>query len=364
MISVHIYLIILSQICMDSNSTSPSQLCGLSVRESVREMACYRHHLIYREELKKDGEKELLCWWCEQPVSDTTHNCVECDNSLVYKLSSSINHCLDFIEELKNENNTTVVCTVCGNLVFGAAYRCSVSECRFLSYNINHHLHSDHTLFLKGPGRNHCDACFKSHQKSLFYDCSSCEFQLDIKCANRLPINPNDCHHEFFPIQKPIQFNCGVCGEEIKNIVYLCSICTLLAHKRCVEIPHIVKIKLHNHFLTLTYSIPEIKKHDDVFCRMCYEKVNTKYAIYYCHECRYIAHVKCVKRFRDLYLDGKWFVTSDSMPNKFVGHATHLIKAFNQAQDEGPHHEEIEHFSHQQHKLILCYDQVNDEKIC
>jgi hypothetical protein len=237
-----------------------------------------------------------------------------------------------------------------------------------LSYKINHHLHSDHTLFLKGPGRIHCDACFKSHHNSLFYDCSSCEFQLDIKCANRLPINPNDCHHEFFPIQKPIQFNCEVCGEEIKNIVNLCSICTLLAHKRCVEIPRVIKIKLHNHFLTLTYSIPEIKKHDDVFCRMCYEKVNTKYAIYYCHECRYVAHVKCVKRFRDLYgelyLDGKWFVTSDSMPNEFVGHATHLIKALNQAEDEGPHHEEIEHFSHQQHKLILCYDRVNDDKIC
>jgi hypothetical protein len=323
--------------------------------------------------LKKDGEKELLCWWCQQPISDTTHNCVKCGNSPVYKYSSSINHCLDFIGELENEDNTTVACTVCDNLVFGSAYKCCVSECRFLShksctelsYKINHHLHSDHTLFLKGPGRNHCDACFKSHHNSLFYNWSSCEFQLDIKCANRLPINPNDCHHEFFPIQKPIQFNCEVCGEEIKNIVS--SICTLLVHKKCVEIPRVVKIKLHNHFLTLTYSILEIIKHDDLFCRMCYEKVNTKYAIYYCHECRYVAHLKCMKRFRDLYgelyLDGKWFVTSDSMPNEFIGHATHLIKALNQVVDEGPHHEEIEHFNHQQHKLIICYDQVNDDKL-
>jgi hypothetical protein len=37
-----------------------------------------------------------------------------------------------------------------------------------------------------------------------------------------------------------------------------------------------------------------------------------------------------------------------------VGCATHLIKALDQAEDKGPHLEEIQHFSHEKHKLILC----------
>jgi hypothetical protein len=88
------------------------------------------HHLIYREELKKDGEKKLLCWWCEKPIwGGSLHNCVECGNRPVhYNSSSSRNHCLDFTEKLENE----VVCSGCHELVLGPAYKCSVSsECSF-----------------------------------------------------------------------------------------------------------------------------------------------------------------------------------------------------------------------------------------
>jgi hypothetical protein len=100
-----------------------------------------------------------------------------------------------------------------------------------------------------------------------------------------------------------------------------------------------------------------------MFCRICGDKVNTEYAAYYCQECSYILHTECLRRFRDEY--GESPATSDqSVPNKSVGHATHLIKALNQAEDEGPHLGEIQHFSHQQHKLILCNDEVKDDKLC
>jgi hypothetical protein len=167
------------------------------------------HHLIYREELKKDGEKKLLCWWCKKPIwGGSLHNCVECGNRPVhYNSSSSINHCLDFTEKLENE----VVCYGCDEpVLLGPAYKCSVSsECSFfihkscaeLSPEMNHPLHPDHTLSLEWyDGKQRCDACCRSHNRSFFYNCVSCDFKLDIKCANRLPINPNDCHqHEFSP---------------------------------------------------------------------------------------------------------------------------------------------------------------------
>ena len=161
-------------------------------------------------------------------------------------------------------------------VLLGPAYKCSISsECGFfihrsctqLSQEVNHPLHPDHTLSLEWyDDKQYCDACCRSHDRSFFYCCGSCDFYLDIKCANCLPTNPNDCHqHELFSFWRQIQFNCDACGEEIKNTSYLCSICKLLVHKRCATIPRTVKIKLHNHFLNLIYSPHEINKGDDMF---------------------------------------------------------------------------------------------------
>jgi hypothetical protein len=197
-----------------------------------------------------------------------------------------------------------------------------------------------------------CHACCKSHDRSFFYNCCSCDFYLDIKCANHLPTNSNDCHqHEFSPIWRRVQFNCKVCGEEIKNFANLCSICKLLVHTKCDGIPRTVKIKLHNHFLNLIFSPPhEINKHDDMFCRKCSNKVNTKYAAYNCEECSYHVHTECLRDFRHIYRESP--ATSELMPNSSIGRSTHLIKALNQAEDKGHHPGEIQHFSHD-HQLML-----------
>ncbi|XP_059442036.1 uncharacterized protein LOC132174391 [Corylus avellana] len=348
-------------------------------------MPCYHdrwhpnHHLIYREELKRDGEEEeeeeekkkAVCSWCHKPIWGSFYSCVECCNQPVHV--SSYEHCLDFTEKLENDGNKKVCCFGCDEPVLGAAYKCSISECSFLihksctelSYHINHHLHPNHTLSLQTLNKNRCDTCCRSHDRSFFYRCTSCSFKLDIKCAhNPLSVNPNDCHqHEFFSLGRRIQFNCDACGEEITNLAYkVCSICKLLVHYRCAEIPRKVKIKLHNHILNLIYSLPEIKKHDDTFCRICYEKVNIQYAAYYCQECSYIFHTECLRRFRNMY--GELPTTSESVPNKSVGHATHLIKALNQAEDEGPHLGEIQHFSHQQHKLIIYSGEIKNDMLC
>jgi hypothetical protein len=181
----------------------------------------------------------------------------------------------------------------------------------------------------------------------------------------RLPINPNDCQqHEFSLIRKPMQYNCEVCGEElIANRPYKeCNICKLLVHIRCAEIPRTFKIKLHNHFLNLIYSPHEINKHDDIFCRICAGKVNKEYAAYNCQKCSYNVHTECLRRFRSWY--GESSATSESVPNESVGRVTHLIKALDQAEDEGPHLGEIQHFSHLQHKLILCDGEIKDDKLC
>jgi hypothetical protein len=334
------------------------------------------HHLIYREELKKDGEKKVNCsfWLCDKPIWGSLHNCVECGNRPVHRYNST-NHCLDFTEKLElNDGNNQVVCYVCEEpVLLGApAYKCFVSKCSDfvihkscakLSHEINHPQHPGHTLSLRFWRNKRCDACCTSHDRSFFYYCNSCDLQLDIKCANRLPFNPNDCHkHEFFLIWKGVH-NCEACGEEIKNLASQCSICKLLVHKRCAEIPRTIKIKLHNHSLNLIYSSHETNKRNDMFCRICGNKVNTEYTAYSCQKCiSYHVHTECLRCFKDNYEESP--ETSESVSNNSVGRSTHLIKALNQADDEGPHLGEIQHFSHyHQLKLILCDDEVNDGKL-
>ncbi|XP_062146781.1 uncharacterized protein LOC133854561 [Alnus glutinosa] len=268
-----------------------------------------RHHLIYKEEMKKDGEKIALCWYCRKPISGSLHNCVECRNLPVHSKSSSFeDHLLDFKEKLENDGDKEVVCWGCNELVLGPAYKCRrpISECSFvvhksctdLSYQINHPLHPNHTLTLQKPGRNCCDACRRSHDRYFFYRCDLCLFQLDIECATRLPINPNDCHqHDFFSILKPIQYSCDACGKEFKNMAYkLCNICKLLVHNRCAELPRFAKFTLHNHILNLIYSLKEFKKHDGIFCKICCNKVNTEYAAYYCLKSTHCHETKSANR--------------------------------------------------------------------
>jgi hypothetical protein len=154
-------------------------------------------------------------------------------------------------------------------------------------------------------------------------------------------------------------------GNLIKGIADLCSICQLLVHKKCAEIPRTIKIVLHNHLLNLIYSPHEINKRENMFCRICGNKVNTKYAAYNCEECSYHIHTECLRLSWDMYKEESP-TTSESVHNNSVGRSTHIIKALNQAEDKGPHPEEIKHFSHDDHqlKLILCDDEVKDGKLC
>jgi hypothetical protein len=173
--------------------TTEMESCGHDINPPL-------HHLIYTEELKKDGDQEgVVCWWCKKPIwGGSLHNSVECGNRPVhYYSSSSINHYLDFTEKLENE----VVCSECHEPVLGPTYKCSVS--------------------------------------------SECNFFIHKSCAN-----------SWFT----------------KYVLKF------------------LKIKVHNHFLDLIYSLHEINKSDGMFCRICGNKVNKEYAAYYCQQRTYILH--------------------------------------------------------------------------
>jgi hypothetical protein len=109
-----------------------------------------------------------------------------------------------------------------------------------------------------------CSASGKFFSKGFFYGCDNCSYNLEIRCATRwrnisATIKCNE--HALFPIRNPIQFTCEVCGGKSNEIACLCSSCRLLIHSTCAQFLGTIKIRRHDHSLTCTFSLGQVKKH-------------------------------------------------------------------------------------------------------
>jgi hypothetical protein len=260
------------------------------------------HHLIFCEELESDGNNQVVCWLCKELVlGHSACKCLECNfhqhksctkpTKLKAKNHWRERHHLIFIEELDNNGNEEVVCLGCEKLAFGPVYKCSIPECNVLLHKscaelphvILHPVHSEHALTLRGPSNIICNACQRYCTRSFFYTCALHNFDLDIICAFHWQINTDNCpQHAIVSIRRPIQYTCEACGEESKGITYLCSICRIFIDRDCILFPRAIKTSKHAHSLTRTYSLHQVKKQDNIFCKLCIRKVNAKYGAYYC----------------------------------------------------------------------------------
>jgi hypothetical protein len=292
------------------------------------------HQLKILEELKNDGKEEVVCVYCNKPVvlglafkcKDCPYLChVSCFETVRFESTfffhfGSRHDELMLTEELKNDGEEEVVCVVCKEKVeAGPRYKCSASECNFqlhklcgqLPREMHHPSHPDHILILQRPtvysSKSNCNACGKSCGKGLFYKCEECDFIIDITCATRTPVNnSNDCQHAFVPFFRKIHFTCEACGQEGMDFVSSCTICRLFIHSRCAGFPRTMIISRHDHTLALIYSLHhQVKDFNNVFCKLCDQKVKTQYAAFSCQECDFVAHLYCAKACRRKSLLGK-----------------------------------------------------------
>lgn len=282
----------------------------------------------------------------------------------------SHNHPLVFVEALEGDGEKEVVCSGCKESLVGLGYKCSTvcdfflhKSCYELPHEIQHPMHPNHTLVLEQRSKDirrsrYCVACLGSC-KNFYYHCNSCSFDLDIKCASRWRINnTGDDHpqHTFTPIFKQIQFTCEACGVESKGIASMCSICQFLIHTKCAHFPRKVNIFAHDHSLTHAFSLCQVKKPDDVFCKLCRKKIDTKYSAYYCDQgCAYVAHLTCAYDLQGSCPVDSSNITLDSQFHEQIN-----------LQDEGETVlGEIKHCSdHQRHSLCLSMNKELDDKFC
>ncbi|XP_059460235.1 uncharacterized protein LOC132189510 [Corylus avellana] len=322
-----------------------------------------------------EGE-EAVCRTCRKPIlgatftlesTDEMYFHISCLNNVPTNHKALLLHFglrnhdpFIFTEEVKNDGKEDVnlVCFGCEKPVSGAGYKCSTSDCNLLLHKsclelppqIQQHPfhHSNHTLYLVEPQEKLCNACGKNCNAYPFYQCSECDFNLDFTCATRSQINYTDCQHTFISLFQQIQFTCHACGEEGKEFASQCSICQLLIHSKCTGFSRIIQITSHDHSLTLTYSLHQVKEHNRLFCKLCYQKVKAEYAAYFCQECSYVVHLACAFKYKKA-VHFTW------LPEESVDLATTVKEV------EGV--QEMRHFGHQ-HDLILSNEELTKDELC
>ncbi|XP_075658601.1 uncharacterized protein LOC142628374 [Castanea sativa] len=124
-------------------------------------------------------------------------------------------------------------------------------------------------------------------------------------------------HHPLTPFWKWITFTCDICGKEDKDkgMPYMCQPCGLWIHRSCASFPRSVKVMRHKHLLHLTLSSLEFLQPDPRICQLCVQKLDTRYGLYYCSKCDFVAHLDCAifKENRE-DIDMQKFEDEDEVP--------------------------------------------------
>ncbi|XP_034225570.1 uncharacterized protein LOC117635348 [Prunus dulcis] len=240
-------------------------------------------------------------------------------------------------------------------------------SCAELPNEMQHPLHPMYPLGLLTIGDYTCVVCDQHYKDRLAYNCSQCDFNLDLKCAsNWHNIGNYDCHkHKFTVLLKwRMKFTCDVCGQDGHGIAYLCSNCQLLVHKRCTLLPCHIKITAHQHPLMLRWSFEASFQLDDQFCKVCHKPFIQKKKIcgvYYCENCNYFAHNTCV--IKEDVLDettameqenqDPYAATIETIDHENMILIVEPVHKLNLEQNQLELGVQIKHFSHDQHFLSL-----------
>uniref|UniRef100_A0A2N9GZ36 DC1 domain-containing protein n=1 Tax=Fagus sylvatica TaxID=28930 RepID=A0A2N9GZ36_FAGSY len=265
-------------------------------------------------------------------------------------------------------------CWGCGERVYGPSYCCK--ECRWygaylhhkscakLPLGLHHPLHPKHSLILfpkynyaSVKNYNKCEAYKEDGRWEYNYCCSSCDFNLHIKCANSPLSMESEVHdHPLTCFWKLVKFTCDLCGKEGHGAPYLCVPCHFWTHKSCASCLCRVKVIRHKHPLDLIHSL-EVHQSDSRFCQIYVQKVDTNYGLYYCSECNFVAHLDCA-----MDKENREELKDEESTEQSVDSAAYEVKKHNVGKDGTKIATEIKHFSHE-HDLKLI-DEGQNNKIC
>ncbi|XP_065618724.1 uncharacterized protein LOC112022668 isoform X1 [Quercus suber] len=321
--------------CGKKGEDKPCQcaLCGIwfhrkcaFLSHMVKHMR-HKHPLELTKSLKTDQSEHRLCQFCVKKL-DTNYGsyyCSSCDyvvhldcamdevgRELKFEPIKSTTrvgkdkigmplkvkhfsheHDLKLTDECENYE----ICDGCIRPIFPPFYKCA--QCSFflhkscveLPVSIQYPLHS-HMLFLRSRTSMlaRCDAC-ELFTNGFTYVCNPCQFELDVSCS-LIPENFTHVGHEHSLILSStiLDEKCSACNYKTK--IFCCTKCEFTLDFGCATLPLAVKHKQHEHFFTLRYTAEDDS--GEYYCDICEKERDSKFWFYYCDECSFSAHPKCI----------------------------------------------------------------------
>lgn len=249
----------------------------------------------------------------------------------------------------KIDTDTYYFCSYCNG-----AYHKECVESPSIYHSSDHPKHPLQLLWSERYPNPRCFSCQDYTFSCLFYYCLICNFALDVICSRKptsLTIdNPKRHKHTLHYFPRKSTLACDVCGlvdDDYSHLLYACLLCDFFVHKRCIDLPYLIKVSRHNHRLAFTPSNPFKESAD---CGVCYQKIDINYGEYSCVKgCVYSMHSRCALR-RDVsdgkelegepeetYENTKLFEDKGDGVILHQSHPCHLIKLEKQFHDENKH---------------------------
>ncbi|PON98336.1 43kDa postsynaptic protein [Trema orientale] len=218
-------------------------------------------------------------------------------------------------------------CFACQSRWSGPAYSCTSATCQnFLHRScaewpqkIQHPLHPHHLLTLQVSDQSQsCRSCRKKGYW-LIFSCSEengCDFNLCIECASDHMIIVECPSHDHSLLlvenvkaswdiqcdacQKSYKerFNPIIIPEEVgltKSSFFRCMECDFNLHFLCGPLPSVVTCDYHLHPLILVDNSATEDDFDQYYCDVCEKERDSQFRVYHCEECKYVAHIHCLK---------------------------------------------------------------------
>ncbi|KAG6682550.1 hypothetical protein I3842_13G148400 [Carya illinoinensis] len=235
-------------------------------------------------------------------------------------------------------------CEVCMQLISGSFYNCATcsekcnifihDRCRNLPIKKQHLLHR-HPLTLSLANRYiggtfYCNVC-KHRRHGFQYRCDECDYDLDIHCSSIRNIIKHEGHqHSLHLAIRPFDEKCNGCDSPTyTNGAFVCiePECNFALGFECAILPLVVKYEYDRHgLLKLTYSVEDDS--GEYYCFICEKVRNPKQWFYYCGECDFAAHPKCIL--------GKYPYIKYGSPFKFHLHEQHPLTFVRKTQFSPP----------------------------
>jgi hypothetical protein len=204
-------------------------------------------------------------------------------------------HDLQLITKLENDK----ICDGCIRPIFSPFYSCAQcnfflhKSCTELPRKKRHPLHQ-HSLTLHpwsvGNLLPICSAC-DYFTNGFTYKCDKCNFDLDVSCSLLSDMLTHVGHeHPLILSSTTNTEKCSACN--FKRKIFRCTKCEFTLDFGCATLPLTVEYKQHEHHFTLRSTAEDDS--GEYYCDICEEERDPKFWFYYCEECSYPAHPKCI----------------------------------------------------------------------